>query len=341
MVHRTERREIGKRRLVRILEKQTVALWRTLEQKIADAGPYNQRIDPHILTECRGALIKNGRIIRLMDANTPWFHLNDAAPAKVKRRLKELKPIHAAIRKQAFTMRVGQALEIAVCRALAAQTTLDYLGNYPDLDSHDDSTLYTKEEPPSSISGKFIPTNQKLDFVARHPSAGWAGLEIKNIREWLYPDRIEITDLLKKCLYIDAVPVLIGRRIPYVTRRVLRPCGALVWETYSQRYPAADAELAEKAKDKNLLGYHDIKLGNEPGPHLRHFIGTILPEELPNARERFSSNRDLLNSYIFDNMPYKEFTARVRRREQGANEDHDWPDEPEVTYDETFGDEDY
>lgn len=328
MASRAERKEIGRRRLVNVLGKQTVALGRTLEQKIADAGPYNQRIDPHILTVCRSELTKENRIIRRQDDDTPWFHLNDASSSKIEKRLAELKPIHAAIRRQNFTKRVGQALEIAVCRALAGQSTLDFLGNYPNLDAHDDSKLYIKEEPPSSISGKAIPTDQKLDFIAGHPSATWAGLEVKNIREWLYPDRSEIKDMLRKCLYLDAVPVLIGRRIPYVTRRILNPCGVLVWETFNQRYPAADADLAEKAKDKNLLGYHDIKLGNEAGPHLERFIRTILPEELPNAKERFDEYRDLLAGYVFEDMPYAEFSARVRRREDGTNEDHDWPDEP-------------
>ena len=53
-------------------------------------------------------------------------------------------------------MLVGQTMEIAVFRALQTQTTLDFLGNYPDLNEHDDSTLYRKEEPrPLSADAKF------------------------------------------------------------------------------------------------------------------------------------------------------------------------------------------
>lgn len=52
-------------------------------------------------------------------------------------------------------MRMGQALEIAVYRALKDQTTFDTFGAFLDLDDHDDSTLYQKEEPPSSASGRF------------------------------------------------------------------------------------------------------------------------------------------------------------------------------------------
>jgi len=183
---RTERKEIGRRRLLNILRQQTVALGRTLEQKIADAGPYNQRINPHILTECRRDLIIEGRVIRHQDGDTPWFHLNDAPADKVEERLAILKPIHSAIRSKKFTMRVGQALEIAVWRALAGQSSLDFLGNFPDLDVHDDSALYTKEEPPSSLSGRTIPNKQKLDFMAGHPGAAWGAIEVKNIREWLF-----------------------------------------------------------------------------------------------------------------------------------------------------------
>jgi len=43
-----ERIEIAKRRIVSNLRTYTVANLRTLEQKIADAGPPGQRIDPHL-----------------------------------------------------------------------------------------------------------------------------------------------------------------------------------------------------------------------------------------------------------------------------------------------------
>ena len=55
----------------------------------------------------------------------------------------------------------------------------------------------------------------------------------------------------------------------------------------------------------------------------------VLPEELPGARERFDDYRDLLESFVFEGLPYKEFAARVRRRGRGTNEDYDWPDAPD------------
>lgn len=67
------------------------------------------------------------------------------------------------------------------------------------------------------------------------PKAILVGLEAKNIREWLYPQREEITELLQKCTAVDAVPVLVARRIHFSTFRVLNPCGVVLHQTYNRR----------------------------------------------------------------------------------------------------------
>lgn len=309
-----------------MLDSHGAALGRTLEQKIADAGPFNQRIDPHIITEVRASMAKEGRIIRVQRGGTHWFHLNDTDPAHVAARISEQEPIHQALSSQTFTKRIGQTAEIAVYRALMRQNTLETFGRYIDLDAHDDSTMYRKEEPPGGIGNSQIPDDRKVDFLVRHPEAGWAAIEVKNVREWLYPDRTEVKDLLAKSVYLDAVPVLVARRIPYVTRRVLKPCGLLAWEYFNQLYPATDAALAEQARHKRSLGYHDIRLGNEPSALLERFLCEILPSEVAEARGQFDAYRDLLGAYAISGMPYAEFAARVRRRELGQNEDHDWED---------------
>jgi len=151
--NRQERIHIARRRLLNVLRTHTIALGRTLEQKIADAGPYNQRIDPHVLTQARNALEREGRLLRLPRANTPWFHLSTVAPAELTQRLAEQEPIHSATQDQRFTRRMGQTLEIAVYRALRDQAVLEYFGHFLDLEAHDDSQPYQKEEPPASGSG--------------------------------------------------------------------------------------------------------------------------------------------------------------------------------------------
>ena len=212
-------------------------------------------------------------------------------------------------------------MEIATFRALQAQTALHYFGYYRDLADHDDSSLYSKEEPPSSLSGRTIPGGKKLDFLLHHAHAGYAGLEVKNIREWLYPDRNEIRELLLKCCALDVVPVLIARRIHFSTFSVLNPCGVIIHQTYNQLYPSSAHELAAKVKDKNLLGYHDVRVGNEPDARLQRFVHTNLPDLVVTARASFDRFKDLLFYYAHSIHSYKSFAARVKRRLRGEAED--------------------
>jgi hypothetical protein len=141
-------------------------------------------------------------------------------------------PLHRQY--QRLGHRIGQTLEIAIYRALCAQTQLTFLGSLRGLDGPDDA-LYSKDEPPSTISGNSM--EGELDFIAMTPQAILIGLEAKNIREWLYPQREEISQLLQKCTAVDAVPVLVPRRIHFSTFRVLNPCGVVLHQTYNQLLP--------------------------------------------------------------------------------------------------------
>src|SRR2546428_8686859 len=269
---REERLELGKKRLRRILEAHVVATARTLEQKISDAGPFHQRIDPHVLTTARNELVKEGVIETVPGRSVRWYHLKSVREDELGERMAVLEPVYESTNDRLFTLRTGQALEIAVYKALRGQREYEFLGGFPDLDQHDDSTLYAKEEPPSGISGDRIRGNRKLDFVILGAAGERAGVEAKNIREWLYPQREEIRELIGKCVDLNAVPVLIGRRMPYVTFSVLSACGVVLHQTYNQLYANADRALAERVREKRLLGYHDIRVGNDPDERLLKFV---------------------------------------------------------------------
>ncbi|NVD46112.1 hypothetical protein [Qipengyuania atrilutea] len=78
---RRERETIARERLLRLLARHGVATMRIIEQKISDAGPFNQRINPHILTMVRNDLIDEGEVRRFHHAGTTWYRLagDDAA----------------------------------------------------------------------------------------------------------------------------------------------------------------------------------------------------------------------------------------------------------------------
>jgi hypothetical protein len=320
---RTERKDIAKARLVKILKVHKVAAARTLEQKISDAGPNPMRVDPHVLTTARAELEHNGRIIRINRDASTWYALASTPEAEVEAKLQILIPIHMQLCDQAFNMRLGQSLEIAIFRALCASNSLQFLGGFLDLDAHDDSGNYRKEEPPTILSGRRMPGDRRFDFVAFSDLRKPAGIEAKNVREWLYPNRDEVRDLLLKACAVRAIPVLIARRIPFVTFKLFRAIGGIIHQMYNQRFPSADAALAARAADKNLLGYHDIRLGNQPDARLLKFIRENLPPLLAPSHARFTTFLDILHPYANAAMPYAEFAARVRRRVQGTPEDFD------------------
>ena len=320
------RETLAAKRLLSVLRIHTVACARTLEQKISDAGPNNQRIEPHVLTRARNKLIQEGVIAKATEI-TPWYYLATTPARDVNAKLELLRPVHEALQAQSFVTRVGQTLEIAVYRALLQSDALNTLGCFLDLSEHEDDRLYKKEEPPANISNKRC--TGKLDFVVLGHTGLIGGLEVKNVREWLYPNRDEVRGLLAKCTSLDVVPVLISRRFPYVTFRLLNSCGVIVHQTYNQLFPMSEPRLATQARDKRLLGYHDVRLGNSPDARLLKFLREHLPNLLLAQRPTFDKFKDLLQDFSSGSMLYAEFAARVRRRVKGTNEEGDWPDEEE------------
>src|SRR6266852_5566459 len=162
-MNRQQRLALAQKRLGNVLLAHTVATDRTLEQKISDAGPLNQRIEPFILTQARAGMLKDGRIRPEKRGKTLWYYLPETAQEEVQNRLAELEPIYEATQGGEFKVRVGQALEIAVERALR-ESGRPFLGAHSDLEEHDDSALYKKTEPPLVISAQRM-RKGPLDYI--------------------------------------------------------------------------------------------------------------------------------------------------------------------------------
>jgi hypothetical protein len=83
---------------------------------------------------------------------------------------------------------------------------------------------------------------------------------------------------------------------------------------FNQLYPYSDLPLANQAKHKDLLGYHDIRVGNAPDERLKLFISTNLPSLLPRARSLFDQTKDLLAAYGNNGVDYDSFRDQVKAR---------------------------
>jgi hypothetical protein len=322
-MNRTEWILLARTRLARVLYKRKVCTDRTLEQKISDAGPNNQRVEPMILTQARKLMLKLGEIVKIERGKTPWFHLSITPRDEVEEWLEVVGPIYDQTQEPMFTQRLGQVLEIAVLKALKA-SACNFLGDYPNLDEHDDSELYKKTEPPLNISGNKIEKGP-LDYVVLEP-VGMGGIEVKNHRPWIYPDTTEVQGLLWKCSDIGAVPVLMARRVPFITFRLLNLSGCIVYQHYNQLYANADQALAEVASDKNLLGYHDIRVGNEPDRRMNRFVTDLLPDLVGDAQNTFEKFRDAHLAYGRGEMKYKEW-VRVIMVRSGLWKEREAPEE--------------
>lgn len=304
--------ELGEKRLASVLTRHGVAHVRTLEQKIADAGPFNQRIEPVLLYKALGRLREKGEVVTFQDpiSHTTWYHMRGMPASFVNERLSAQSAIYQQIHNTHFAKRLGSALEMAVFRSILATGLPSYWGGFARIDLPDD-VPFSKIEPPTSHNLKN--SKSPLDFHLL-VDGQMLGIEVKNTREWAHVDSGEVRKMLQKATDLDVVPVLIARRIPYVTMRTFESCGVLAHQTYNQRYPISGANLAAEAARKDLLGYHDIRLGNEPDSRMLRFFRELLPLLATPARAKFDAHKDLLRSFASKEISYNEFYRQLQLR---------------------------
>ncbi len=133
--------------------------------------------------------------------------------------------------------------------------------------------------------------------------AGPLCIECKNYREWTYPNQQFIKDLIIRSIELNAVPVLIARRIHYTTiTNFLLPAGIIAHESYYQYFPADQAELAAKAKDKRLLGFTDVTASEDPHNRTLTFFKTHLPKIADPMAAKWNANKNALLSYALDEL---------------------------------------
>ena len=144
-----------------------------------------------------------------------------------------------------------------------------------------------------------LPASRPLDFVADIGGTRFGG-EAKNYREWIYPDSSEIWSAISKCCELDAVPVLITRKLPYISFLLFRNIGMVGYQTHFQFFhPIVEPELA-RVKHVAGLGYKDIHCVTEPDANMINFFKTTLPRIGPDFQQRFASHKLLLQHFADD-----------------------------------------
>jgi len=142
--------------------------------------------------------------------------------------------------------------------------------------------------------------------------------ECKNLREWLYPTDEALKELILKASGLGAIPVLIARRIHYSTlQNFLEPAGIIAHESYHQYYPPDHHELAERAKNKNLLGFTDVLASEESQPRTQRFIATLLPAIVERMADKWHRNEEMLLQYANDEINLAQLYTAIGSRAGG------------------------
>ncbi len=163
-----------------------------------------------------------------------------------------------------------------------------------------------------------LPPTRPLDFVVEINRTPFGG-EIKNYREWLYPDSSEIWQTISKCCELDLVPVLITRKLPYVSFLLFKKAGMIGYQTHFQYFhPVVEPELA-RVKSVDGLGYKDIRCVLEPDKNMISFFQKTLPKIGPEFRARFASNKPLLLHFA-DVLKLRDDSLNPRIRNQAFSE---------------------
>jgi hypothetical protein len=139
---------------------------------------------------------------------------------------------------------------------------------------------------PSSGPGPFGSVDGLVFLSSAIPKHGSAVLEIKNKREWLYPESRFLWDIISNGYTVEAVPVFLTRKIYRSTfvyvRASLRCIGI---QLQNQLVPAHLEPDLGSCRTKDSLGFKDLLFTDDPPPHMLQAIG-VLANQLPACRER-------------------------------------------------------
>lgn len=191
----------------------------------------------------------------------------------------------------------------------------------------------------NKFNGKILPQNKTLDFGIIHKKTDIPlGVEVKNIREWVYASSDTVWELLGKCAYFEVLPVLITIQISYTTLRDFKKIGLIGFTTYKQFFhPDLQNEKDLKLiKSKDGLCFKDINFTTDPSPELIKFFSTRIPNNIETYNKTFMENLSLIKTYAIEKDMWNPNMNSQRRQtlyEEFKRELFGWNDN-ETTYNE-------
>src|SRR5450759_445853 len=244
--------EAGLRAIPELLEVEHAVVWSEVEAKLADEewGPAGHRIEPHHLSTARRALLDDGTITEQTAATKGGrpgsvFVLTSASrrtrateAAAARKRLLQTRYLSWASGTKQAPGTIGPAGERAAHASLLAVAPE---AGYRVLNP---ATGHLTRLFGEDIPGGPLDNGATLAFLDADglPKGGViVPIEVKNIREWMYPNRPELYQLLYKAAMLQQArpdqafaPVLVCRRAHVTLFRMARDLGCFVAEARAQ-----------------------------------------------------------------------------------------------------------
>lgn len=300
--------DLGRRRIQSVLDRDIICHRRTLEQKISDQGPREQRVDPQLLGFAIEDLLQLNRLKEEqhpIDQRARWFTNIGTKPDIYQPKLDTLAALYQTVSGGSFGNLIGDALEVAVFRSIeslrAARPGIDFNGHFYLDQPKNSQGRFLKVQPPRFHGGRA--TKKEADFLIYGFAPGPLCVECKNFREWFYPTEGAFKQLIIKASDLGAIPVIIARRIHYTAiTNLLEPSGIIAHESYYQYYPSDQHELAASVRDKRSLGFSDILASEEPHARTVRFFVEHLPSIVDRMAERWQQHLPVLVDYANDRL---------------------------------------
>jgi len=261
---------------------------RQLESKICESGPPEMRPAPDILTKALKEVVKEGVIksqkVKMGggDDNIYYFAEDFGLPSDNDRFSRVVKLYSDYLKVVHKKENCAYVLETIFLKAIKAADTYHFVGG-PGISTN-------KQQ----VNGTVIKGN--FDFILQSDK-GLIGVELKNKRKWLYPDHKDLWVAIDRCLKNNALPVIIARKFPYTARLIFKNIGVLGYETHNQYLEPGLEEPMADVRDKNGLGFADLRFTDEPEERHINFFRKILPKQEKDSWEVFLSKKDILKKY--------------------------------------------
>jgi hypothetical protein len=316
MVARHDYDKLAEQGLRELLDVEHAIVWQEAQAKLADRQweSLPVPIDPHHLTTARRTLLARGVIEELLHPTRGGRKVSVLIPADRHRQERLVQD--AAARKRLLQTRfitwasgsastgagvIGKAGEQVVHAALTAAAPYGYRLLNPV--GGETRTLLGAPVPGGSLDNAAFQTT--MDAAQLTPTGQYVVLiEVKNIREWIYPSAAELHQLLDKAAQLQQshpdrrfLPVLVCRRQHDTAARMAHHLGFYVIATKRQYVPPS---LAGPDLDavRAGLGYDLEPWDERPPPAMVQHFSTTLQGVAERTASRWPTTAATLGDYF-------------------------------------------